>query len=41
MPRRFHAADELLPPASFLKRSLAIVYDGLISIAVLIVNTGI
>lgn len=41
MPRRFHAADELLPPASFLKRSLAIVYDGLISIAVLLVTTGI
>jgi uncharacterized RDD family membrane protein YckC len=41
MPRRFHDADELLPPASFLKRSLAIVYDGLISIAVLLVTTGI
>ncbi|SOB75906.1 Uncharacterized membrane protein YckC, RDD family [Marinobacter sp. LV10R510-11A] len=41
MPRRFHAADELLPPASFIKRSLAIVYDGLISIAVLLVTTGI
>ncbi|MGO1461759.1 MAG: RDD family protein [Marinobacter sp.] len=41
MPRRFHAADELLPPATFLKRSLAIVYDGLISIAVLLVTTGI
>ncbi|OHY72569.1 RDD family protein [Marinobacter sp. AC-23] len=40
MPRRFHAADELLPPASFLKRFLAIVYDGLISIAVLLVTTG-
>lgn len=41
MPRRFHAADELLPPASFLKRSLAIIYDGLISIAVLLVATWI
>lgn len=41
MPRRFHAADELLPPASFIKRSLAIVYDGLISIAVLLVTAGI
>lgn len=41
MPRRFHAADELLPPATFLKRSLAIVYDGLISIAVLLVTTWV
>ncbi|MDO6444041.1 MULTISPECIES: RDD family protein [unclassified Marinobacter] len=41
MPRRFHAADELLPPATFLKRSLAIIYDGLISIAVLLVTTWI
>ncbi|HDZ39591.1 MAG TPA: RDD family protein [Marinobacter sp.] len=39
MPRRFHAADELLPPATFLKRLLAITYDGLISIAVLLVTT--
>lgn len=39
MPRRFHAADELLPPATFLKRLLAIIYDGLISIAVLLVTT--
>lgn len=41
MPRRFHAADTLLPPATFLKRSLAIVYDGLISIAVLLVTTWV
>ncbi len=39
MPRRFHDAEELLPPASFLKRALAIIYDGLISIAVLLVAT--
>src|SRR5690554_3464629 len=41
MPRRCDAADELLPPATFLKRSLAIIYDGLISIAVLLVTTWI
>ncbi|WP_144821540.1 RDD family protein [Marinobacter piscensis] len=41
MPRRFHAADALLPPATFLKRSLAIIYDGLISIAVLLVTTWV
>ncbi|MBU2874407.1 RDD family protein [Marinobacter salexigens] len=41
MPRRFNAADELLPPATFLKRSLAVIYDGLISIAVLLVTTWI
>lgn len=39
MPRRFHNAEELLPPATALKRSLAITYDGLISIAVLLVAT--
>lgn len=39
MPRRFHDAEELLPPATALKRALAIVYDGLISIAVLLVAT--
>ena len=39
MPRRFHDAEELLPPATALKRALAIVYDGLISIAVLLVVT--
>ncbi|MGC8121530.1 RDD family protein [Marinobacter sp. VGCF2001] len=37
MPRRFHEADKLLPPATGLKRALAIIYDGLISIAVLLV----
>src|SRR5690554_2670660 len=41
MPRRFHNAEELLPPASALKRALAIIYDGLISIAVLLVATWI
>ena len=39
MPRRFHDAEELLPPATTLKRALAIIYDGLISIAVLLVAT--
>ncbi len=39
MPRRFHDAEELLPPATALKRALAIIYDGLISIAVLLVAT--
>ncbi|MBW0149470.1 RDD family protein [Marinobacter arenosus] len=39
MPRRFHDAEELLPPATLLKRALAIIYDGLISIAVLLVAT--
>ena len=41
MPRRFHDAEELLPPATFIKRLLAIVYDGLICIAVLLVATWI
>ncbi|MEP5320697.1 MAG: RDD family protein, partial [Marinobacter alexandrii] len=41
MPRRFHDAEKLLPPATFLKRALAIIYDGLISIAVLLVATWI
>ena len=41
MPRRFHDAEELLPPASGLKRALAIIYDGLICIAVLLVATWI
>jgi uncharacterized RDD family membrane protein YckC len=41
MPRRFHNAEELLPPATFLKRALAITYDGLISIAVLLVVTWV
>ena len=39
MPRRFHDAEELFPPATTLKRALAIIYDGLISIAVLLVVT--
>ena len=39
MPRRFHDAEELFPPATVLKRALAIIYDGLISIAVLLVAT--
>lgn len=41
MPRRFHDAEELLPPATFVKRALAVIYDGLISIAVLLVTTWI
>ncbi|MBW4936634.1 RDD family protein [Marinobacter sp. F4206] len=41
MPRRFHDAEELLPPATFLKRALAIIYDALISIAVLLVATWV
>ncbi len=41
MPRRFHNAEELLPPATTLKRALAIIYDGLISIAVLLVATWV
>ncbi|MCM0612459.1 RDD family protein [Marinobacter sediminum] len=41
MPRRFHDAEELFPPATFLKRALAITYDGLISIAVLLVVTWV
>ncbi|WP_297795163.1 RDD family protein [uncultured Marinobacter sp.] len=41
MPRRFHDAEELLPPATFIKRLLTIIYDGLICIAVLLVATWI
>lgn len=41
MPRRFHDAEELFPPATALKRALAIIYDGLISIAVLLVVTWV
>ena len=41
MPRRFHDAEELFPPATAIKRALAIIYDGLISIAVLLVATWI
>lgn len=39
MPRRFHTADELLPPAPFIKRLVAVIYDALISVAVLLVTT--
>ncbi|MDX1757475.1 MAG: RDD family protein [Marinobacter sp.] len=39
MPRRFHDEDQLLPPANMLRRVLAIIYDGLISIAVLMVTS--
>ena len=39
MPRRFHTAEELLPPAAFIKRLMAVIYDSLISIAVLLVTT--
>ncbi|MEQ5837120.1 RDD family protein [Marinobacter sp. NFXS9] len=41
MPQPFHPADELLPPATLIKRLLAMIYDGLICIAVLIVTTWI
>jgi uncharacterized RDD family membrane protein YckC len=41
MPRRFHDQDELLPPASLLKRLLAMLYDGIICIAVVLVITWI
>ena len=41
MPQRFHSADELLPPAAFIKRLMAVVYDGLISVAVLLVTTWV
>ncbi len=39
MPRRFHEGNEVLPPASLIKRLMAMLYDGLICIAVLIVVT--
>jgi uncharacterized RDD family membrane protein YckC len=39
MPQRFHSDEELLPPAPFIKRLMAVVYDGLISVAVLLVTT--
>lgn len=39
MPRRFHDEDQLLPPAPMLRRSLAMIYDGLICIAVLLVTS--
>ncbi|MDX1818476.1 MAG: RDD family protein [Marinobacter sp.] len=41
MPRRFHDPEDLFPPATFIKRALAIIYDGLISIAVLMVATWV
>ena len=41
MPRRFHDAEELFPPATLTRRALAIIYDGLISIAVLLVATWV
>jgi uncharacterized RDD family membrane protein YckC len=41
MPKRFHNADALLPPATGLKRGLAITYDALISIAVLLIVTWV
>ena len=41
MPKRFHNADVLLPPATGLKRGLANTYDALISIAVLLIATWI
>ena len=37
MPKRFHNADVLLPPATGLKRGLAITYDTMICIAVVLV----
>jgi uncharacterized RDD family membrane protein YckC len=39
MPQRFHSEDELLAPANFIKRLMAVIYDGLISVAVLLVTT--
>ncbi|MDI9246871.1 RDD family protein [Marinobacter sp. CHS3-4] len=39
MPHRFHSEDELLAPATFIKRLMAVIYDGLISVAVLLVTT--
>lgn len=39
MPRRFHSSEELLPPATFIKRLMAVIYDALISVAVLLVTT--
>ncbi|MDY6816253.1 MAG: RDD family protein [Pseudomonadota bacterium] len=41
MPRRFHDPEELFPPATLTRRALAIIYDGLISIAVLLVATWV
>jgi uncharacterized RDD family membrane protein YckC len=39
MPQRFHSEDELITSATFVKRLMAVVYDGLISVAVLLVTT--
>ncbi|WP_336368547.1 RDD family protein [Marinobacter sp. C2H3] len=39
MPRRFHPSDELLPPAPGFRRLLAVIYDSLIALAVLLVIT--
>lgn len=39
MPRRFHDQDETLATAGLVKRLLAMLYDGLICIAVLLVVT--
>ena len=39
MARQFHPADELLAPAGLGRRLLAMLYDGLICIAVLVVCT--
>lgn len=38
MSRRFHHDDELLPPASLIRRLAAILYDSLIALAVLLVT---
>lgn len=40
MPRRFHDQDVLPDPAPLIRRLLAMLYDGLICIALLIVATG-
>lgn len=40
MPRRFHDPDVLPDPAPLIRRLLAMLYDGLICIALLIVTTG-
>ncbi|PAV24551.1 hypothetical protein CF392_15620, partial [Tamilnaduibacter salinus] len=39
MYRQFHDPEVLLSPASLIRRLLAMIYDGLISIAVVIVVT--
>ncbi len=40
MPRRFHDQDVLQDPAPLIRRLLAMLYDGMICIALLIVSTG-